>query len=156
MLYRRCRCNAVFGKMTLFFFSKSLINSCSSNHLESDHTNTLKEKPHGQGCQMTEHVNPVTHLMTNTTLSHKQVGCTQTHKPAPPDIRHRVTVGVQGETEEAFDRVSDIVQCLLLHCFSITRQYVRSSLAAATSFSLADLHARTGLPIFFIYSGFLE
>lgn len=113
-------------------------------------TNT---KTHRQACQMTEYINSVTRSVTSTTLclTHR---CTQTHKPTI--IRHCVTVAVQGETEESFDRVSDNVQCLLLHSFSITRQYARSTLAAASSFSLADLHQREGLPISSLFSGFLE
>lgn len=95
----------------------------------------------------------VRRLMTNTTLS-----VTHTHTGAhmPAIIRHCVTVAVQGETEESFDRVSDNVQCLLLHSFSITRQYARSTLAAANSFSLADLHLRAPLPISSLCPGFLE
>lgn len=94
---------------------------------------------------------------TQCSLYHTQVHThphTQTHKPTI--IRHCVTVAVQGETEKSFDRVSDNVQCLLLHSFSITRQYARSTLAAANSFSLADLNLWAGLPISSLLSGFLE
>lgn len=34
-------------------------------------TQTHTQKTHRQACQMTEHINSVTHLMTNTTLTHR-------------------------------------------------------------------------------------
>lgn len=122
-------------------------NSCSSNYSESDHTNTWKTYT----WQMTEHVSSVSHLMTKHS-SVSQTGRLHTDTQAP-HYQTTVTVAVQGETEESFDWVSDNVQCLRLRSFSITMQHVRSTLAAATSFSLADVHLRTGLPISFIFSG---
>lgn len=169
---RMCKCGggrrdaiqtlSLFLKLCLakwHFSFKSVINSCSSNYLESEHTNTWKKQnnnntqagmPNDRTCQSCYTLDDKHNSVSQTGRLH-----TNTRAP-PPIIRHRVTVAVQGETGEAFDRVSDIVQCLLLHSFSITRQCVRSSLAAATSFSLADLHVRTGPPISFIYCGFLE
>lgn len=94
------------------------------------------------------------HHGTNTTIyitNRCAYRCTQ-----PVAIRHSDMVVVQGKTEESCDRVSDNVQCLLLHSFSITRQYAHSTLAAANSFSLADLDQRAGLPISSLFCGFLE
>lgn len=94
------------------------------------------------------------HHGTNTTIyitNRCAYRCTQ-----PVAIRHSDMVVVQGKTEESCDRVSDNVQCLLLHSFSITRQYAHSTLAAANSFSLADLDLRAGLPISSLFCGFLE
>lgn len=94
------------------------------------------------------------HHGTNTTIyitNRCAYRCAQ-----PVAIRHSDMVVVQGKTEESCDRVSDNVQCLLLHSFSITRQYAHSTLAAANSFSLADLDLRAGLPISSLFCGFLE
>lgn len=109
-----------------------------------EHTNAEAGKPNDWTHQFRWQTQ-VIHTQVNT---HRWARAhTHTHEPAA--IRHCVTVSPRGNTEESFDRVSDNVQCLLLHSFSITRQYARSTLAAANSFSLADLDLRAGLPISF-------
>lgn len=151
MLYRPRRCSYavfVFGKMKQFFISDQqllrLLSGVRPHKLT--HTNTQAGMPNDLTHQFCHALDAKHNSLTNR--------YTPTHKSTI--IRHCVTVAVQGETEESFDRVSDNAQCLLLHSFSITRQYARSTLAAANSFSLADLHLRTELPISSLFSGFLE
>lgn len=137
----------VLGEIKHFFISHQTAETAAWLFKHS-HTNSQKQ----MSSEWTKFSRA--HHGTNTTIyitNRYAYRCTQ-----PVAIRHSDMVVVQGKTEESCDRVSDNVQCLLLHSFSITRQYAHSTLAAANSFSLADLDLRAGLPISSLFCGFLE